>query len=375
VETVVTWQQASTISAMTTLGVRIEPSVLRVRDADGATAQVVIDNRRGRSRVHVALAGSDPERAMRLTISPPVVDVDPGQVAVASLRVDSWRPAPGTEQIRPFTVTASDNQSEVSGTGSLVQTTSRSAIETLTVRLEPSVLRLGNHRRAQVAAVLDNRGGAQPVRVSLAGDDPENAVRFRIAPAVVDVPPGQQLSVTIALEAPRAPVGQELTRTFTVVASDGRTEIPAQGSLIQSAASRRPLARVLFTLFGGLAIIVGSLSSRSAGQDIDGNDLAPVLTRLAGSLFKNFTGTITFGGFEGLVSADLFMAVLGVVAIFGLTGRTGRLTRLSVALALLLVIGVVITLTIVGRGGLGGGAILVVVGCVAGYIGSKLTRR
>ena len=65
-----TFVQAASASPMTTLALRLEPSIVRVRDVDSATVQVMIDNRRGRSGVRIYLGGSDPERAVRFTLRP-----------------------------------------------------------------------------------------------------------------------------------------------------------------------------------------------------------------------------------------------------------------------------------------------------------------
>ena len=108
------------------------------------------------------------------------------------LRLDSWRPPPGQEWIRQFTVTASDGYTTVDTSGSLVQASSPAATATVT--------------------------------------------------------------------APRPESGQQVERPFTIVASDGESEAQAQDSLIKSSAERGPLARLLLTLFGALAMILGVLS-------------------------------------------------------------------------------------------------------------------
>ncbi len=365
-----TFVQVASASPMATLAVRIEPSIVRVQDADGATVQVTIDNRRGRSGLRVFLTGNDAERAVRFTFSPPVVDLRPGEVRSVTLRLDSWRPPPGQEWTRQFTVAAGDGHTTVDASGSLVQASSRAAIELLTLRLDPSVLRLPNRRRGQLTAVVDNRNGAQPVRVSLKGDDPENAVRFSFAPAVLDIPPGQVASSAVMIEAPRARPGRELTRPIAIMASDGRTEVKSDGSLIQSSAERRPLARVLFTLFGALAIFLGtmlpwlSISDRN-GFELDAGTLAGVIGR-----------DLNLLGFERLISVGLVIAGLAVLMLFGLAGRSGRLTRFSAVLAALVLIALFVGLGLVGRGtGPGSGALLVLTGCVLGYIGGVLVKR
>jgi hypothetical protein len=370
IDTMITFQQLTSVSPMATLGVRIEPSILRVSDVDSASVQVDLDNRRGQSGVRLFLDGSDPERVVRFTFSPPVVDLGPGQVAAVFLRMDSWRPPPGEEWTRQFTVTASDGHTTVDASGSLVQAASRAAMELLTIQLDPSVLRLSSRRHGRLRALVDNRNGAQPLRVAMKGDDPENIVHFAFAPATLDIPPGRVAATTVTVTAARAPSGQQVTRPFAIIASDGRSEAQAQGSLIQSAADRRPLARVLLTLFGGLAMIIGVFLpwravSRQTGVDLN-----------ASSFMQVFNVSLNLAGFEQLISVGLAILALAALMIFGLTGRSGRLSRLCALLAALLVIGTFIALAIAGRDiGPARGAILVLAGCIAGYIGGLLTRR
>jgi P pilus assembly chaperone PapD len=367
-----TFVQAASASPMTTLAVRLEPSIVRVRDVDSVTVQVMIDNRRGQSGVRIVLGGSDPERAVRFTFSPTVVDVAAGQVQVASLRLDSWRPPPGQQWTRQLTLTASDGQETVETSGSLLQESSRAAIELLGVRLDPSVLRLPNRSEGRLAATVDNRNGAQPIRVSLRGDDPENVVRFTFAPAVLDVPAGQMATSVVRVRAPRPPGGSEVTRPFMIMATDGRSETQTNGSIVQSSSSRRPVARALFTLFGGLAMIIGAfrpwrLVSDQLGVGIDVDELLRLF---------NFRLSVDLGGFEQFLSVGLGLAALGVLVIFGLTGSSGRLTRLAAFLGAVLVIGVLVTFAISGNDGSpGSGALLALVGCLAGYVGGKLVKR
>jgi hypothetical protein len=354
---------------MSTLALRVEPSVLRVQDADGATLQIMIDNRRGHDGVRIFLDGSDPERAVRATFSPQVVDLGPGQVRAVSLRLDSWRPPPGQEWTREFTITASDGYTSVDASGSLVQTSSRAAIEVLGVRLDPSVLRLSG-RRGVLRATIDNRNGAQPIRVRMRGNDPENTVRFTFGPGVLDIPPGQVASTTVTLAASRAPAGQQVTRPFVILASDGRSEVQAEGSLIQASAERRPLARLLLTVLGGLAMIIGVFLPWRSATGQRGVDLN------LDSFMQVFNFSLDLGGFGQWISVGLAILVLAALMIFGLTGRSGRLSRLSALLAALLVVGTFVTFAVAGRDiAPASGAILVFAGCIAGYIGGLLARR
>jgi hypothetical protein len=369
VDTSITFVQSASASPISTLAVRIEPSIVWVQDADGATLQVIVDNRRGHSGVRIFLDGSDPERAIRTTFSPPALDLGPGQVRAVSLRLDSWRPPPGQEWTRQFTVTASDGYSSIDASGSLVQASSRAAIELLGVRLDPSVLRLSG-RRGVLRAMIDNRNSAQPIRVAMRGDDPENIVRFTFAPGTVDIPPGQVASTTVTLTASRAPSGQQVTRPFMILASDGRSEVQAEGSLIQSTPERRPLARVLLTVFGGLAMIIGVFLPWRMVSELSGVDLN------ADTFMQVFNVGLNLAGYERLISVGLAILVLAALMIFGLTGRSGRLSRWSALLAALLVIATFVTFAVAGRDITPApGAILVLAGCVAGYIGGLLARR
>jgi len=234
---------------MSTFGVRIEPSIVRINDADTATVQVTLDNQRGRSGLRILLDGHDPEGAVQFTFSPPVVDLGAGQVTAVFLRLSCSRPPPGQELTRQFTVTANDGTATMDGSGSLVQVSSRAAIELLTVHVNPNVLRLKNRRRGYVRAVLDNRDGAQGLRVTMRGDDPEKVMRFVFTADTLEVPPGQMRTTKVDITVPHAPSGQKVTRPFNIVASDGRWEAQGHGTLVQSTANRRPLTRALLKPF------------------------------------------------------------------------------------------------------------------------------
>lgn len=186
------------------------------------------------------------------------------------------RPGPGQQISRALTVSALDGSRRVDKVitfrARLFQSSSRAAIKTLAVRLDPSVLRLSG-RRGGLRALIDNRNGTQPIRVTMRGDDPENIVRFTFAPGILDIPPGQVASSSVTLTTSWAPAGDEVTRPFVILASDGRLEVQADGSIIQSSAERRPLARLLLTLFGALAMILGALLPWWAVSDQHGVDL------------------------------------------------------------------------------------------------------
>lgn len=365
-----TFLQAASVSAISTLRLGMEPSIVRITDAESATVQVTLDNRRGRSGVRVFLDGKDPEGAIQFTFSPPVVDLTAGQVTAVFLRLYAWRPEPGKELTRQFRVTASDGSVTIEESGSLVQASSRAAIEVLTVHLNPSVLRLSSRRRGYVRAVLDNRDGAQPLRVTMRGDDPENAARFDFAANTLDIPPGQMATTKVTITVPRVSAGQEVTRPFNIVASDGRLEAQGHGTLIQSAASRRPLARLLLTALGALAMIIGAFLPWLVADGLSGVDLD------AATFAAAFGFTLDLRGAEYVISVGLAILVLAVLMIFGLASRSGRLSRLSALLGALLVVGTFVAAALNGNDiRPDRGAVLVLAGCVAGYIGGLLARR
>ena len=228
--------------------------------------------------------------------------------------------------------------------------------------------------------MVDNRNGAQPIRVSLRGYDPENVVRFAFTPAVVDVPAGQVATSVVRVRAPRPPGGAEVTRPFMIVATDGRSESQTNGSMIQSSSSRRPVARVLFTLFGGLAMILGAFRpwlvvSDALGVEIDIRNLVGLfgVDDLAAALRlrSDIVDLVA-----PIISPGLALVGLGVLVIFGLTGRSGRLSRLAAMLGALIIVGTLITIAVSGNNDTPGpGALLALAGCLAGYIGGKMIKR
>ena len=361
-EVPVTMQQSRGVSAMTTLAVRLEPSLIRVRDADGADVTVVLDNRRGREGLRVALEGRDPEQAMRLSFAPSAIDVPPGRQVPVRLRLDAWRPQPGHEVSRSFTVVASDGRTALETTGTLVQSSSRPAIETLGVRLEPSVLRLNRRGRGTLTAVVDNRGGAQSARVRLTGSDPEGVSRFAFTPVELDVPAGQVGRSTVAVRFPPPPTGHQRTLPFAVLASDGNSEASASGSVVVTGGARRSVARVIWTLLGGVAMIAGAFGTWLAEAQLTGTDLVPAM----------------FGVHRGLggLSAGHALAALGLVAVLGILGATGRVTRVAAMLGLLgMVAALLLCAAQFGADVPGPGAIVAALGCLAAYAGGRRARR
>jgi hypothetical protein len=351
--------------------VRAEPRLLRTHDLAPAYCTVVVDNTRSNRWAQVQLSGTDPEHAVRVTFQVPQLQVPPGGTAHSQVRFEAPPPDPGGETSRTVTVTAGDGRRDAVTTVTLVQTASRAALELLALQLDPSVVRLGGGRRGHTTALVDNRRGAGPVSVSLHGDDPENSLRFAFSPARVHAQPGTVARVRVTVTAPRIPPGQEVTRSMVVVASDGRSETRAEGSVIQLAASRRGIARLLLTVLGGLAMLLAAwLPFSSVGED---RAVDATAARIADDVNG---GNIPAGGLENMVSVGLVLMVLGGLVIFGLTGRSGLLTRLSALLAAALVVAAFVGLALLGNApGPAAGSVLALAGCVAAYVGGLLARR
>src|SRR5699024_4871972 len=90
-------------------------------------------------------------------------------------------PPPGTTQTRPFTVVASDGTVEVEAAGVLEVASRAAPITTARIRVEPSTLATQD-RRGQYAVHVDNRAGADVLRVRLTGADEFGRARLTFTP-------------------------------------------------------------------------------------------------------------------------------------------------------------------------------------------------
>lgn len=359
--------------------VRAEPQLIRTRDNSSGVCTVVVGNPRSNRWARVQLSAVDAEQAVRSTWRVPELDVPPGGEARSDVRFDAPPPSPGSEVSRTITITAAEGQQRAETTVTLTQSASRTAIELLSLRLDPTVLRLAGRHRGQMTAVVDNRRGATEVSLTLRGDDPENSLGFTFSPATVQVPPGQQASVRVTVTAPRTPSGLEVTRPLTILASDGRSDARVDGSVIQLASSRRGLARVMLTVLGGLAMMLGSLLPFVADTENSAAELtAAEVSREVDASHPEFgiPDDLDAMGAENVVSIGLILIILAGLVIFGLTGRSGRLTRIAALLgAIVVIVTFVGSATVASGSGPAAGAVLAFAGCVAGYVGGLLARR
>ena len=84
--------------------VRLDPSVVRVRDTAVGQLDAIIDNRGGTRVRRVFLSGRDPERLVRFTFSPPSLDVLPGEIGRVRVRLEAPLPDPGQDATHQITV-------------------------------------------------------------------------------------------------------------------------------------------------------------------------------------------------------------------------------------------------------------------------------
>jgi len=217
--------------------IRTEPAVVRVKDALRGRFTVHLDNRGANHPRRVTFSGSDDEGVVRFEFDPAVVEVPPDGGAAVQVRVMAPPPAAGDRSERSLTVRAIDDGTELPAVVRLIQETSAAPVEVpVRLRLEPSALRTDDSPVAELQVVVDNRGGNRERRVRLVGHDPEKRIEFVFRSVELWVPPGVERATPAQLRAPVPPPGEQVDRTFTVTATDGRHEIESAGHWVQRSA-------------------------------------------------------------------------------------------------------------------------------------------
>ncbi len=366
-------QRSSRPVADPPMTLRLHPSVVSALDAASAELRLDIDNSSGRDGAQVTLGGYDPEASVRFDFSAPTVDVAPGATTSVTVRVTAAQPEAGVETARPFTVSARYAAHTIDAGGTFRQRTTAAAIDAVRLRVEPPVVRVRDGARGRIRVIADNRSGVVAARMWLTGKDSEGTAAITFAAPYVDVYPGQQAAVDAEVRAPRPPDGTEHSRTITVTGTDGQHEITADGTFAQTASDRRPMLRTLFTVAGGLAMILGAFlpwtSDPVAHSGVQWT--IPALT----SLFDS-TGPKLNSAVAKLACAGAVIILLGALAIWGRLGTQGRLTRQCALLGLLLTVGFLIFVHVrVHQSTVAVGAMVVMIGCVSAYVGGQLARR
>lgn len=364
--------------------IRLEPSTVRARDTATATFRVLIDNRRSNVPLTIDLTGRDAESLAIFTFQPTHLLVPPGGTAIAALRVDAPPPPPGETVNRQLTVAAAVGGQELTATAEFAQATSAEAVDPpMQLRLDPAVVHA--HRDVGIARILvDNRRGTRPQRVRIEARDQEGAVAFVINPPVVDVGARSWAEARVSMRAPRPEPGEQVTRSIVVTALNGRDSVEAQGQLVQARSAHRPFLRVLLTLVGSVAMILGSWLPWSLQPELSGMGWNyPNLPRQLGVATQPVDAALqSFGVFDlvtAAVSVGGLVMILGLIAALGIGQTSGKVIRGAAGLGvvvLLLFLAAIVTSDFVGRGfpGLNGGWLLTLVGGALAFVGSFFAK-
>ncbi|KWX22821.1 hypothetical protein AFM11_17950 [Mycolicibacterium wolinskyi] len=116
--------QSASTSPITTAQLRLEPEHVSVRNRRRGRFRVTLDNTKGALPLSAWLSGTDPEAALRFTFTPSRLDVPPGSIATAALRLWGNLPGAGKEVSREFTVRAEDGTGAVEDQGRFTQSMS-----------------------------------------------------------------------------------------------------------------------------------------------------------------------------------------------------------------------------------------------------------
>ena len=190
----------------------------------------------------VFLSGRDPERLVRFTFSPPSLDVLAGDIGRVRVRLEAPLPEPGQEATRQITVVAADGAAEIEASRDV----------------RPGHLAEAGRDagRAQARAEPDP-GPGHPVR-TVPGDrrqpaghpaPPGDPGRHRSRTRHSGSRSGRRSSTWTGDRSPGRPVridayppepGREVTRQFSVSASDGAKEVETDGTFIQSTSPPPP---------------------------------------------------------------------------------------------------------------------------------------
>lgn len=372
--TIVTLVQSTAAAVVNApVRVRVEPSSIRLVDSVLADFEVQVDNRGGHSGVTVELSGTDPERRLSFAFVPARFVAVPGQVTRAGGRLRAPPPPRGTSTTHPFTVIASDGTTDVEASASLEIATSAAAIATAALRAHPETLNIGTRGDGEFSIEVDNRRGAEPLRVAFAGRSSDGLVRARFAPPHLAVAPGAVGHARMSVSSPHPPPRQTGVRRLEILASDGAQSLTASAELTQTGPDRRRPAGRWLVVIGAAMVLVGALVLpwlRGVLADLD-------ISVLPQKVIDALTNGLDPEAGVAIAEAPLrvVLAVLAGAMLFGLTGK-GGLTRKSAILVVLLCVAYVVSWIVVNSTfpPLWFGIPLVVVGAVLAYIGGILAR-
>ncbi|MFI2228730.1 hypothetical protein [Nocardia testacea] len=208
---------------------RAEPAQVRLRDATSERIELKLDNRGSNFPQRFELTGSDPEDVAEFEFSATIVEVPPGE----ALSVDVTLTVPAPEADKPLTrrltISGANDQATIETQVTVEQETS--AVQ---LRLDPTVIKARDVPHGEGGLIIDNRRGGADRRIQLAGRDPEGAVRLSFRESNILVRAGTESRTGFRVQSTNRPTEAEVTRTFTVVASDGTNESTVDGTFVET---------------------------------------------------------------------------------------------------------------------------------------------
>ncbi len=208
------------------------PTLIRLDDTGSGTFSLRLDNRAANYPQTLGMSGSDPEGVVSFAFRPEVVEVPAGSMVEVAVAFTAPTPAPGQQLNRQLTVAATNDEGSITTILTLVQSTASAPVDApIRVQVQPSSIRLLDSADADFEVHVDNRGGHSGVTVMLSGTDPEQRLSFAFAPARFVAVPGHVTRANGRIRAQLPPRGSSATHPFTVVASDGTTDVEASATL------------------------------------------------------------------------------------------------------------------------------------------------
>ncbi|GAB89347.1 zinc ribbon domain-containing protein [Gordonia rhizosphera] len=217
------------------VGVEAHPSVIKLLDETDGAARLTLDNTASNYPQTVTVSASEPEGVVDLTVAPATVTVGPAATATATLSFHAPTLDHGAQTERRLTVTAATGDDESETTIAVSQQRSAAPEHVaVSLRLEPSVIRVTDFNMADLVLAVDNRRGAEDRTLTIGGRDPEARVSFTFPTSQVRVRAGRIVTVPLTVQAEPPEVGKEVSYPFTVIATDAIEEVEATGTLTLS---------------------------------------------------------------------------------------------------------------------------------------------
>lgn len=208
------------------------PTLIRLADAGSGDFSLRLDNRAANYPQTFELTGTDSESVVGFSFTPEVVEVPAGSMVEVAVGFTTPQPPPGQQLNRQLTMAATNDEGSIVTVVTLLQSTAAAVVDApIRLQVEPRSIRLVDSTLADFEVQVDNRGGHSGVTVELSGTDPERRLSFAFVPARFVAVPGHVTRAGGRLRAPQPPRGTSATHPFTVIASDGTTDVEAPASV------------------------------------------------------------------------------------------------------------------------------------------------